>query len=242
MRTLQASSHANQDPVTCDVLCARAHALLAASDRSTFCSLVSAVPNVLLDRAAQVVWSLSSTDLHGWSKQRVLALLIASISGGRLPSRDDAERPGQRMHEFIGRYRQRHRKCLKAEKAVVRRAHAAGRSVPDTLEDSRFALEHEIYNCAYGCTPMNAPIRLVPPGKRPRPVEQVQTSIFEENLKLREANNALRVLETSAVEMLQDQLRMARDNWTSSVLTEHASLCALDTERQKIEAAYSLFG
>ncbi|KAL1503160.1 hypothetical protein AB1Y20_011219 [Prymnesium parvum] len=99
-----------ENEVTVDVLRARAHALLVTADCSAFDPLVDAVPNALLERANQAVWSLSSSDLRGWSKQRLVALLIASISGGRLPSWDDAERPGQRIQEFIGRYRQRHMK------------------------------------------------------------------------------------------------------------------------------------
>lgn len=56
-----------------------------------------------------------------------------------MPSWDDAERPGQRIQEFIGRYRQRHSKLVKAEKAVIRRAKAADRLVPDGSEDARLA-------------------------------------------------------------------------------------------------------
>lgn len=235
--TVQAASQVNQDLVTCDALCARVRLLAVAADRSAFPAIVSTVSNVLLDRAMQAVWSFGSTDLNGWSKQRMLALLIASISGGRLPSWDDAERPGQRMQEFLGRYRQRHHKLLKAEKAVLRRANAAGRPIPSMIGETRMTWEEEIYNCTFGCTPLVAPVRLVPPGKRPREVEQVQTSIYAENLKLREANNALRALETSAVEVLQDQLKVARDHLISSVLTEHASIVALDSERQKLEEA-----
>lgn len=233
----QAAAPGDQDHVTIDVLCARAHALLAATDRSSLRTLVPAVTNELLERAVRAVWSLSSTDLKDWSKQRLVSLVVASISGGRLPSRDEAERPGQRIHEFIGRYKKRHRNLLNAEKAVVRRAKMAGRPVPGSLADARLAFEQEIFHCSYGCTPMNAPIRVVPPGKRPRTVEQVQTSIFEDNLLLRNENNALRELETSAVEVLREQLQAARNDWANSVLTEHASLCALDKERQRVEEA-----
>mmetsp|Transcript_38808 Transcript_38808/g.96429 ORF Transcript_38808/g.96429 Transcript_38808/m.96429 type:complete len:150 (-) Transcript_38808:43-492(-) len=118
-QTAQASSLAEHDQVTCDALCSRVRALLAAEDRSAFNALVPVVSNLLLDRAMQAVWAFSLEDLLGWSKQRMLALLVASISGGKLPTWGDAERPGQRMHEFLGRYRQRHLKLQKAEKAVI---------------------------------------------------------------------------------------------------------------------------
>lgn len=126
---------------------------MAAQDHSQFPKLVPAVANELLDRSAKVVWSLQQEELNGWSKQRMLALLVASISGARLPSWADAERPGQRMHEFITRYRHRHKKAVAAERAVLRRASAAGREVPQGIDATRVELEQALYNCLYGCTP-----------------------------------------------------------------------------------------
>lgn len=39
-----------------------------------------------------------------WSKQRSLAWVVARIAAGRRPMWADAERLGQKLYDFIGRY------------------------------------------------------------------------------------------------------------------------------------------
>lgn len=77
---------------------------------------VPAMTNFLLERVCSFIRGLS--DLREWNKQRLLARVVATLCGGRFPTVADAERPGQRMHEFIVRYRDRHKKVLAAERSV----------------------------------------------------------------------------------------------------------------------------
>lgn len=213
--------------------------MVASNGQSALPALVPFVTNLLLDRTARVVWQLPVDALNGWSKQRALALCIASISGGRLPSWADAERPGQRMHRSVGLYRQRHQKLVVAEKAAIRRAQAAGREQVARSEahHSRVLLEEEQFHCSYGCTPMSVSVRRVPPGMRAQAVEQVQTSIFEENRQLCDENRSLKRLETTAVDVLKGQLVALQGDLRSSVFTESTCLGILDSERQKRETA-----
>lgn len=134
------------------------------------------------------------------------------------------------MHEFLGRYRDRHKKMMKAEKESARRARAAGRPANNDISRERLAWEQEEYKCTFGCTPFIAPVRLVAPGKRPRQVEYVQSSVFEENLKLRKENNSLRDKETAAILMLQSELRQVNHDLASSVTTESSVLHALEAD------------
>lgn len=198
--------------------------------------LVPAVSNALMELAYRVVWKLDKTQLHDWSKQRALAKVIASISGCRVPSWAEAERPGQRMHEFISRYQQRRRKVLEAERKAISRAAPAATvpyKRPKALE-SRIELEQTLYYCRYGCTPAIVPASRLPPGEQPKKVEHTPSCLLDDNLALIRENAALKRLESEAVQLLESKLHQSSMDLLSAVSTEYATLRAIEKEQKRL--------
>lgn len=151
-----------------------------------------------------------------------------------MPSWEDAERPGNRMFEYISRYRDKIRKLQRAERASIKRAENAGHGMPNSsAREARRELEEAVYHCRYACTPSSTPVRLVPPGRRPQQVEYVQSALADENLRLQQSNAALKRLESEAIIALQQKLAQKTQDVTSSVATEHRALVELDAQRVK---------
>lgn len=192
-------------------------------------ALAGIVTNLLLDRVTRIVWTLSQAQLNEWSKQRALSRVVASISGVRLPERADAEQPGNRMLEYVGRYRERRKRLMKADKATIRRAQKAGRTLPATrsANGSLVELDETLYHCRYGCTPPVVSYRRAAPGDRAQPVEFELCSFAKENLQLHRDNSNLRRLETEAIQMLERKLDNSRIDLANSVVTEHDALVIL---------------
>mmetsp|Transcript_24450 Transcript_24450/g.55978 ORF Transcript_24450/g.55978 Transcript_24450/m.55978 type:complete len:114 (+) Transcript_24450:241-582(+) len=72
-----------------------------ANDRAVPVPLVPYVTNLLLHRLMAIVWSAPLNDNIKWTtKQRALAWVVATLSGGRLPTWDSAERIGQCLKCF----------------------------------------------------------------------------------------------------------------------------------------------
>ncbi|KAL1503220.1 hypothetical protein AB1Y20_011276 [Prymnesium parvum] len=191
--------------------------------------------NHLLERVLTIIWKKTHIS---WNKQRLLARVVASLTGGRFPAIADAERPGQRMHEFIGRYRVRHRKFVVAERAAASRAaQRNGRlgSSRSTASQSKVALEEAIYHCQFGCTPASLPVRVTPPGLRPQTVEYVSSSLARENLSLVEANKSLRQLETAAIITLEGSLAHVKTEFQNAVSSEFRALVENDRQRTCLE-------
>lgn len=222
------------------VLRDRALALMAHKDSANlpaFPALAGVVTNRLLERVTSIIWSLSSDELSHWSKQRALARVIASIAGAKLPEKADAERPGNRMFEFVGRYRMRRKQLLSAEKQAKYRAEKAGRQPQTSAPEQRTLLEEGVYHCKFGCTLEVLPVRRVPPGLRAQPVEYQLSSIAEENLQLCRDNAYLRNLETEAIGMLERKLDQSKTDLSSSVATEYKALASLDGQRVQTREA-----
>lgn len=231
---------------------ARAIALLAADDAAarSLPRLASAVTNLLLYQVFKSVWSLDRQELGKWSKQRAFARVVASISGCRLPSFEDAERPGQRMHEFVSRYETRHRTAVQSEKRAQRRADAVARAAVESdvgeegarqgrpsrskAAEARVELEEAIYICRYGCTPACVPSIRLPPGLAPKKVDQTPMCVMDVNMALLRENAVLRRLEGDAVQMLKAKLQQSSTDLTSSVTAEHTALCAIERERKRM--------
>lgn len=163
----------------------RARLVLSASDAdaSALPALATAMTNLLLFRVFESVWGMDCNELAGWSKQRALAKVVSSVCGRSLPSWADAERPGQRMHEFISRYRQRRRQLLEAEKRAARRASArhsvesrtAAARCPSQAFTHRMELDEGLFVCRYGCTPAKVAAYLHPPSVGACKVEVIPT-------------------------------------------------------------------
>lgn len=212
-------------------------------DPSLLPALVGAVTNYLLERITSIIWSLSADQLGHWARQRALARVVASISGVRLPLREDAEQPGNRMFEFVGRYRERRKKLLIAQRAARRRARALGRDHANTNAlDSQVALDEMIYHCKYGYTPAVLPVRRVPPGLRPQPIEYELNSIAQENWQLRNSNVCLKQLETDAIKVLESRLSSRSSDLINAVASEHKALVNLDTQRLRTREALQEVG
>jgi len=125
------------------------------SDEAAPSALVPYLTFALLERLFEIVWRWSPEQRMGWSKQRALAKVAACITGGRVPTWADAERPGQLMQESLRRFRERRKKVVDAERKATHRL-VPGRPRPAASADlaTRVHQEEEaLYHCRYGCTP-----------------------------------------------------------------------------------------
>lgn len=197
---------------------------------------VPAMTNFLLERVCSFIWGLS--DLREWNKQRLLARVVAALCGGRFPTVADAERPGQRMHEFILRYRDRHKKSLAAERAAMKRAQLANRDFAtchSNASQMKVEMEEALFHCRFGCTPASLPKRVTPPGLRPQSVEYVCSTFAREHTELTKENGVLKQLETEAINMLEGKLALTKKDLSNAVVSEHKALLHADRQASHVE-------
>lgn len=114
--------------------------------------LLAGITNSLLDKLFTLVWSSTVEQRQQWSKQRALAWVVARITAGRRPMWADAERLGQKLHDFIGRDSQRHKRMLWAEKKEMsRRASSHVRDGAEMVRDHLLliSMEEDLCKCKY---------------------------------------------------------------------------------------------
>mmetsp|Transcript_16741 Transcript_16741/g.39963 ORF Transcript_16741/g.39963 Transcript_16741/m.39963 type:complete len:124 (-) Transcript_16741:215-586(-) len=66
----------------------------------------------VLSRVRALVWKRGLDECGGWGKQRMLAWMTATLTGGRRPSWEDAETPGNAADAFITRHRVKVQKAM----------------------------------------------------------------------------------------------------------------------------------
>ena len=194
--------------------------------------LVPIVTNLLLYRLYKIIWKRSVKEqLGGWAKQRALARVVAAISGARVPSKADAEFPGQLMYNHLttsSGYVKKHTRLCASESEAARRARAKGATPPEPVE--RLRLECELYYCKYGCTPRRLPVRATPVGaqRRDLPFETCDAAAI--NIALRTEIAELRQAGTKEVKEVKAELEETQRDLSATIDAAHAARAERDQE------------